>query len=65
MAANVERRPKGPRSEKDAEGSTLCPWALGWKAKEAARAKGALPSSPLFSSRDSLKEMTKASTIKA
>lgn len=62
MAANVERRPRGPRSEKDAEGSTLCPWALGWKAKEAARA---LPSSPLFSSRDSLKEMTKASTIKA
>lgn len=30
--------------------SPMCPWALGWKAIEVARAKGALPSSALFSS---------------
>jgi hypothetical protein len=43
----------------------LCPWALGWKAIELARAKGAYPGSSLFSSWNNLKETTKTGTIKA
>ena len=43
----------------------LCPWALGWKAIEAARSRGALPGSPLFSPAGKLKEITKSGTIKA
>ena len=45
--------------------STLCPWALGWKAIEVAKNKGALPGSPLFSTWNDLKETSKSNTIKA
>jgi len=43
----------------------LCPWALGWKIVEIARAKGALPGSALFASWNNLKETSKAGNIKA
>jgi hypothetical protein len=45
--------------------ATLCPWALGWKAIEAARAKNALLGSPLFSPAGNLKAISKSGTIKA
>lgn len=45
--------------------SMLCPWALGWKAIEVAKDKGALPGSPLFSAWNDLKETSKTNTIKA
>ena len=43
----------------------LCPWALGWKVVEVARAKGALPGSALFASWNNLKATSKSGNIKA
>ena len=45
--------------------AALWSWALGWKAMKCAHDKGALPSSPLFSPRDNLKETSKSGNIKA